>query len=189
MRKSLHALILAGIVIFGVGLYCYLTQHENTTKNYRPVQWEDLLPESTLPKIIDAVDLSQLKDSDPKAMDMLKQLRNEMDKALPVTALDGESIRIAGYLVPLEYNEKKLISEFLLVPYYGACIHTPPPPANQIIHVFMNQDPGHHFLQLDAVEVAGEMEVHLSESNMGRSHYRMWADTLTASKPPEPTTP
>jgi hypothetical protein len=25
--------------------------------------------------------------------------------------------------------------EFLLVPTAGACIHTPPPPANQIVHV------------------------------------------------------
>jgi len=48
--------------------------------------------------------------------------------------LDGKTIKIPGYLLPLEYEEEKVI-EFLLVPYVGACIHTPPPPPNQIVHV------------------------------------------------------
>ena len=39
-----------------------------------------------------------------------------------------------GYLLPLEFSGK-LVSEFLLVPWVGACIHTPPPPPNQIVHV------------------------------------------------------
>ena len=48
--------------------------------------------------------------------------------------LDGQTIRMAGYLLPLEYSGK-MVSEFLLVPWVGACIHTPPPPPNQIVHV------------------------------------------------------
>lgn len=49
-------------------------------------------------------------------------------------ALTGQLIRIPGYLLPLEYSGKQ-VSEFLLVPWVGACIHTPPPPPNQIVHV------------------------------------------------------
>ena len=48
--------------------------------------------------------------------------------------LEGKLIRMPGYVLPLEYEGKK-VNEFLLVPYVGACIHTPPPPPNQIIHV------------------------------------------------------
>ena len=48
--------------------------------------------------------------------------------------LDGQSIRIPGYLLPLEFSGKQ-VSEFLLVPWVGACIHTPPPPPNQIVLV------------------------------------------------------
>jgi hypothetical protein len=48
--------------------------------------------------------------------------------------LNGKLVRIPGYLLPLEYSGK-LVSEFLLVPWVGACIHTPPPPPNQIVHV------------------------------------------------------
>ncbi|MGI9511397.1 MAG: DUF3299 domain-containing protein [Anderseniella sp.] len=47
---------------------------------------------------------------------------------------DNKTVRIPGYLVPLEFDGET-ITEFLLVPYAGACVHTPPPPANQIIHV------------------------------------------------------
>ncbi len=49
-------------------------------------------------------------------------------------ALDGKPVRIPGYLLPLEFVDGK-VTEFLLVPYVGACIHTPPPPPNQIVHV------------------------------------------------------
>lgn len=51
-----------------------------------------------------------------------------------VDELDGKDIRIAGYALPLEFSETA-ITEFLLVPYIGACIHVPPPPTNQIVHV------------------------------------------------------
>jgi uncharacterized protein len=49
-------------------------------------------------------------------------------------ALDGAKVRMAGYVLPLEFSGKK-VSEFLLVPWVGACIHTPPPEANQIVYV------------------------------------------------------
>ena len=51
-----------------------------------------------------------------------------------VGALDGRAIRLPGYVLPLEHLQGK-VQEFLLVPYVGACIHTPPPPANQMVHV------------------------------------------------------
>jgi len=48
--------------------------------------------------------------------------------------LDGQTVRMPGYMLPLEFSGK-MVSEFLLVPWVGACIHTPPPPPNQIVHV------------------------------------------------------
>ncbi len=48
--------------------------------------------------------------------------------------LDGQSIRMAGYLLPLEFSDSG-VTDFLLVPYVGACIHVPPPPPNQIVFV------------------------------------------------------
>jgi hypothetical protein len=51
-----------------------------------------------------------------------------------VAELDGKRVRIGGYVVPLDF-ESTTVKEFLLVPFVGACIHVPPPPANQIIYV------------------------------------------------------
>ena len=55
-----------------------------------------------------------------------------------VEELDGKVVRIPGYLLPLEFSGKK-VTEFVLVPWVGACIHTPPPPPNQIVHVKPDQ--------------------------------------------------
>jgi len=52
-----------------------------------------------------------------------------------VETLDGQHVRMPGYVLPLEFDDEQ-ITEFLLVPFVGACIHVPPPPPNQIVHVF-----------------------------------------------------
>ena len=52
--------------------------------------------------------------------------------------LNGKLIRMPGYALPLEFNDT-VVTEFLLVPYVGACIHVPPPPANQTVYVQLNQ--------------------------------------------------
>ena len=56
----------------------------------------------------------------------------------PNPDLLGKSVRLPGYLLPLEMVDQKAV-EFLLVPTVGACIHTPPPPANQIVLVRYQQ--------------------------------------------------
>lgn len=55
-----------------------------------------------------------------------------------VSWLDGRDVRIAGYALPLEFTGKG-VTEFLLVPYVGACIHAPPPPPNQMVFVHLKQ--------------------------------------------------
>ena len=67
----------------------------------------------------------------------LRQLNLETGKAPgSLRALSGKEVRLPGYMVPLEGDEKRIV-EFLLVPTLGACIHVPPPPPNQIVFVFM----------------------------------------------------
>ena len=66
-------------------------------------------------------------------VEVFHQELRQRDETL-VESLDGRSIRIPGYVLPLEFSGT-VVTEFLLVPYVGACIHTPPPPVNQIVHV------------------------------------------------------
>jgi hypothetical protein len=70
-------------------------------------------------------------------------------------ALDGKLVRIPGYLLPLEFSGKQ-VTEFLLVPWVGACIHTPPPPPNQIVHV-KSDKPFEMNGNFDAVWVTGRI--------------------------------
>lgn len=65
--------------------------------------------------------------------DEVRAERKRRAEAL-VPALDQQAVRMPGFVLPLEYSGNK-VSEFLLVPWVGACIHTPPPPPNQIVHV------------------------------------------------------
>ena len=67
----------------------------------------------------------------------IKTLRTKRAHAMDRT-LNGAHIRMPGYALPLEYDGKK-VTEFLLVPWVGACIHEPPPSANQIVHVKLNK--------------------------------------------------
>jgi hypothetical protein len=99
------------------------------------LEWEDLMPKGwNARQALEGIDLASLSDNDPRANALLDKLRQDMDKAPIVKSLDGKRVRIAGFVVTLERNDKG-VREFLLVPYFGACIHTPPPPANQIVHV------------------------------------------------------
>lgn len=70
----------------------------------------------------------------------IKKLREEARKRdqtlLP--ELDGRDVKIPGYVLPLEFSGT-LVKKFLLVPYVGACIHTPPPPPNQIVNVSVSE--------------------------------------------------
>lgn len=49
--------------------------------------------------------------------------------------LTGAAVQLSGYMLPLTWNAENRITEFLLVPYVGACIHVPPPPPNQIVYI------------------------------------------------------
>lgn len=116
------------------------------------IMWEDLMPEGSEEELIRqyeefyamlekryAANMTTLADAaDPYAaiaegseFDYMPQL-GTFDT---VEELDGQLVRIPGYVVPFDFNSKNRQSEFLFVPYMGACIHTPPPPPNQLIFI------------------------------------------------------
>ncbi|MGQ0577578.1 MAG: DUF3299 domain-containing protein [Betaproteobacteria bacterium] len=79
-------------------------------------------------------------------------------------ALDGQTIRIPGYLLPLEFSGKA-VTEFLLVPWVGACIHTPPPPPNQIVHV-KSDKPVANVTLFAPIWVTGQMSTVASKQSL-----------------------
>jgi hypothetical protein len=86
--------------------------------------------------------------------------------------MDGKSIKIPGFIVPLEFDDNQTVTQFFLVPYFGACIHMPPPPPNQII--FINYPQG---LNVDSIYeafwISGVLSTSIIENEMGTAAYTM----------------
>lgn len=97
---------------------------------------------------------------------------------------NNKRIRIAGYIVPIEYNEQQVVTEFFLVPYFGACIHVPPPPPNQLIYV--KHPKGFQLPDLyTPFWVDGIVVIETQENELGLSSYSMRNVKLTRYEEPE----
>ncbi|MEP6763926.1 MAG: DUF3299 domain-containing protein [Gemmatimonadaceae bacterium] len=86
--------------------------------------------------------------------------------------LDGKLVRIPGFVVPLDDFQEDG-AEFLLVPYYGACVHTPPPPPNQIVMVEMDGRKSIKLGLFDAVWMSGRLKISAVESPYGQVGYQL----------------
>ena len=156
-----------------------LAQGRATAADFREISWDDLVPADWNP-MGSLKGMGEYPDSDPRTQKLYDRLRELWDTAPTVAALAGQSVKLAGYLVPLD-EAKDGMRAFLLVPYFGACIHTPPPPANQIVHV-LSQTPIKGFRTMDAVWVSGTLDLDRSKTDMGVSGYTMTARRVTAYK-------
>jgi len=91
-----------------------------------------------------------------------------------VANLDGKLLRLGGYPVPLELNEKGEVLEFFLVPYPGACIHVPPPPPNQLIWV-KSEKPFKVENIYYPIWVVGTLKIEQVSNKLGDAAYTMQA--------------
>jgi hypothetical protein len=135
--------------------------------------WQDLVPADF--RLDDLLARFQqesltLNDGDPRAQKLLQELADAYKAAPVVPALDGRLVRLPGFVVPLDGDLKNMKS-FLLVPYFGACIHTPPPPSNQIVHVVSDKPLKAADLMADAVWVTGVMSVKASQTELADAGY------------------
>ena len=143
----------------------------------RQITWEELVPKDWDPmKEFKGLDLGALQDGDPRANELLLKMQEVSNNAPTNAAMNGLEVRLPGFIVPLEENKGE-ITEFLLVPYFGACIHTPPPPANQILHV--RPQKGARFRAMDTVWVSGKLQTARTDSMMGVSGYQMTAASVS----------
>ena len=102
----------------------------------------------------------------------MKEYEKVKENPPVVEMLDGKVVRLPGYVVPLDM-EADAVQEFLLVPDYGYCVHVPPPPANQLVHVFTRKDRPFKGQLFDVVWVTGKMRVVKSENEFGEAGYRI----------------
>lgn len=91
-----------------------------------------------------------------------------------VKELDGALVKIPGFVVPLEVSNEGKVSEFLLVPYFGACIHYPPPPANQIVYITV-KNPIDLESTWEPIWATGKLKTESRETNLAYAGYTMAA--------------
>ena len=95
-----------------------------------------------------------------------------------VHTYDHQRIKVAGYFVPLEETDAGELLEILFVPYYGACIHVPPPPANQIIYAKL-QAPSTETSMFEAYWLEGTLVAEPHNNDIADTVYSMQDATLT----------
>jgi len=143
------------------------------------IEWEDLLSAHDLetllnPPVLDHEGVGgwqeQLGDS-PEA-DAYRQAMQSVDVN---PDLINKRVLIPGFIVPLAYNAQRRVTEFLLVPFFGACIHLPPPPPNQVIHVSYERGVTLENFY-DAYTIHGLLTSEVIEGELATSAYKLQAE-------------
>lgn len=144
----------------------------------RELTWSEMVPADAPPQEAQQApmhDLSQLADA--LAAESAPAAKQQSPAAPVVQSLDKTQIKLPGYIVPLEVTEEGRVTEFLFVPYFGACIHVPPPPSNQIVHVTSELG-----VQMDALYqpfwIEGTLRVEASSSELAEAGYQMAAEKI-----------
>ena len=166
-------------VVLGVGLAA-AESSPAAQDDVRELEWEDLMPEGWDPfSGLDALmsdDTQNLADDSAQAGTLMNAYREAVRSAPVVGALDGRQVRLPGFVVPLDFQDTET-SEFLLVPYFGACIHVPPPPSNQIVYV--RTVAGYPIKELfDPVWVTGVISTQAHPNEVGDAGYTMQATII-----------
>jgi len=154
-------------------------------EDIRILTWAEMIPPGApviAPVMTPLHDLSKM--SDALAVESAPAAHQLAPDAPMNKALDGQQVRLPGYIVPLEVSEEGRVTEFLLVPYFGACIHVPPPPPNQIVHVTSELG-----VKVDELYqpywIEGPMQVKSSSSELAEAGYQMEADKIFIYEMPD----
>ena len=142
MKFPVFALLAACMTALSMGPTGSSLSAEAQKAQSKPLEltWEELMPEGEEERILQLYEAYYATVgakggagdiAEGSAADSMPQIGTFNT----VKALDKRLVRIPGYIVPFDFSSKETYKEFLLVPYFGACIHTPPPPPNQIVYV------------------------------------------------------
>lgn len=163
----------------------------STKPTYTTIEWTDLLPTEDLEALENPPDyLSEIEDGS-ESDQLTSQLKTELTPGINSTdsaledryqqaltsnkirpEFNGRPIRIPGFIVPLEFDDHQTITTFFLVPFFGACIHMPPPPPNQIIYA--EYEPGIRLEALyDPFWITGTLSTSLVENDTATAAYSM----------------
>lgn len=180
------------VLVFAAGAAAPLASVAAARDEPMMIRWDDLLPEGEEERLgalydefyagleerikkMSVMPLNEAGRADLTAEGGALDEMPQIGTFNTVDDLDGVRVRIPGYIVPLDATAVSEFTEFLLVPYFGACIHTPPPPPNQIIYV--KASPA---LKADSIWdpfwINGVLTTGKIENDMGDAAYRIELD-------------
>ena len=173
------------------------TELAQSSSQAEVLRWEDLMPEGEDEilaelysdfyeeqemRMIEQMTLADAARTDTNLMSLIEEgsaqdTMEQIGTYNVVEDLDGQSVRLPGYVVPLDFNAASEYQEFLLVPYFGACLHTPPPPPNQI--VFVKSETATKITDIyEPVWIEGVMKTGKFGSDLGNSAYEITLSKL-----------
>ncbi len=191
-RAAPVRLVLALLLLFaaaGIAPAALAADEGRVAGAYQELEWIDLLPQEDLDALMNPPQyIDEIVDGSEEDVlaSQLSAAENELaggrwEEALVSTrvveSLDGAAIRLPGFIVPLEFGEDERVTKFFLVPYFGACLHMPPPPPNQIVYAEFADG-----LELASIYnpfwLEGKLATTLTENEVARSAYYMAVDRL-----------
>ena len=185
---NLHPLISVLLVVFLLQANFSQATSDSSKKlpksAFKSIEWTELIPEEELeilskpPSYINEIEDGSVED------EITSGIQNALEMAMDdpyqralvstniIPEMNGQAVRIPGFVVPIEFDDDQVITQFFLVPFFGACIHYPPPPPNQIILV--NYPQGLKFDALyDPFWVSGVLETSITQNDLATSAYTM----------------
>lgn len=164
---------------------------------YATIEWTDLIPKDDLdallspPEYLDDIeDGSEADQIDSQTQSLAAagsddRYQQALSSKRIIAEYNNQRIRMPGFIVPLEFDDNMAITEFFLVPYFGACIHLPPPPPNQVVHVTYKKG-----LQTDVLYdpfwISGTLKTRVVQTDIATAAYTLEAVAITTYDEPTP---
>tara|TARA_R110002050_G_scaffold251531_4_gene389757 strand:+ start:2039 stop:2629 length:591 start_codon:yes stop_codon:yes gene_type:complete len=160
---------------------------------YQEIEWVQLMPNDDLAALLNPPDyLSNIEDGSvqdsiealsnalsdsPTTNDTIRRFQKALTSVRVIKTFDNKAIRIPGYMVPLASDEQQNVTEFFIVPYFGACLHMPPPPPNQMIYGKIAE--GFKLTGLtEAFWFEGTLHIETTDTETGTSAYGMTINNI-----------
>ena len=150
-----------------------LAPHVARAQDYIDLEWTDLVPagQTSVPTVLQGMiehDQAPLSSQQPESNGVR-------------TDWNGQVVRLPGYIVPIDYSGTG-VTAFILVPFVGACVHVPPPPANQLVFV-TTEKPYESEGLYEPVNVIGMFGVSSVSTQLADIGYALSADRIEPYRP------
>ncbi len=190
LKSLIHSTLKISIASFQILILSSLISFSHADKLFKEVEWIELIPQDDLDALLNPPEaLFDIADgSQQDSVDSFTEQNFEDEKAQRfqqalrstkvVEEMAEQNIKIPGFIVPLETSDDEKITEYFIVPYFGACLHMPPPPPNQII--FAKSSEGIMLTHLSQpFWFEGKLKIEKQENELGVAAYSLAMSKVT----------